>query len=269
MTFRFGLTTVCLLMTFACSDYDLYRGNDVTPGGEGPSVDTSTPDIPYDTAEQNWCADQASDAEEVGIGDTCGTGTTGGFNPIVEWSAGNQSCKALPVVADLNADGMPEILVNEVGTLAGMTGATGKLTAYHGDGSGTLWSVDARLGYGSPVAVGDVDGDGDPEIVVPREYESTIDISSGGFAEGDYTLALYDHLGQEIWESEHFIGMDFDYATAPIISDMDHDGSPEIVAGRVILNADGTTAAWANTDEGRMASPASGIGPYPNVLFRL
>ena len=128
MTFRFGLTTVCLLMTFACSDYDLYRGNNVTPGGEGPSVDTSTPDIPYDTAEQNWCADQASDAEEVGIGDTCGTGETGGFNPIVEWSAGNQSCKALPVVADLNDDGMPEILVNEVGTLAGMTGATGKLT---------------------------------------------------------------------------------------------------------------------------------------------
>jgi hypothetical protein len=241
MSSRLSLTAACLLTT-ACSEYDLWRDGDVSQGGNNPPVDTSTPDIPYDTGEQNWCADQAADAEEVGMGDTCATGETGGFEPIVEWSAGSQSCKALPVVADLNGDGLPEILVNEVSTIASLSGGTGKLTAYQGDGSGALWSVDARLGYGSPVAVGDVDGDGDPEIVVPRQYESTIDITTGSLTnEGDFTLVLYDHQGNEIWESEHFIGLDFDYATAPIISDMDHDGSPEIVAGRVILNNDGTT----------------------------
>jgi hypothetical protein len=240
MTTRLGLTSACLLFTFSCSEYDLWRDKGTSP--DGPVDDTETePDIPYDTAEQNWCAEDAPEAEEVGIGDTCATGETGGFNPVVEWSAGSQSCKALPVVADLDGDGMPEILVNEASALAGMTGDTGQLTAYHGDGSGTLWSIDAKLGYGSPVAVGDVDGDGHPEIVGPRQYQSTIDISSGGYADGDFTLVLWDHEGNEVWESEHFIGLDFDYATAPVISDMDHDGSPEIVAGRVILNADGTT----------------------------
>ena len=78
-----------------------------------------------------------------------------------------------------------------------------------------------------------------------REYENSLFSAevgeTGELPAGDYTVVLYDAYGWMVWESDHFTGADFDYATTPSISDMDHDGDPEIVVGRVILNSDGST----------------------------
>ena len=52
------------------------------------------------------------------------------------------------------------------------------------------------------------------------------------------------------WESDAFVGNDFDYVSAPVISDMDHDGHAEIVVGRVILNSDGTTRGVGTAGRG-------------------
>ena len=213
-----------LLISLACSDYQLRGGDDALGGrddtGEGVTDDTGT------TGD---VCEVGADAIEVGVTDTC-IPHEGGFTPIVEWEASGTGCTALPVVGDLDGDGMPEILVNESFGLG-----TGTLHAFHGDGSGTLWSVNALMGYGASPAIGDLDGDGSPEVIVVREYESSL------FADGDYAVAAYDSEGKELWESEHFDGLDMNWAAAPAISDMDHDGSPEVVVGRVILHADGNT----------------------------
>ena len=209
-----------LLLCLACSDYKLRGNDDVRGGGDDSGVIGED-----DTGSSGDACDAGAGAIEVGVTDTC-IAHEGGFTPIVEWDASGQGCTALPVVGDLDGDGLPEILVNEAWALG-----TGTLHALHGDGSGTLWSVDAGIGYGAAPALGDVDDDGRPEIVIVREYESNL------FAEGDYTVVLYSHEGAEIWESEHFIGADTNYAGAPVISDMNHDGTPEIVSGRVILDS--------------------------------
>lgn len=197
----------------ACSDYHLSDPNGtVSAPGECPQV----PADPVPSPASESCAMP-----------------TGTFTPIVEWSAGaGENSTALPVVADLDHDGMPEIIGNFVHSLFG---GRGQLVVLRGDGSGEEWRVeDANLGYGSAPAVADLDGDGNPEIVTVREYQNSL------LHAGDYTVVTYDNHGNEEWESAHFTGDDFDYAAAPVIVDMDGDGSPEIVAGRVILNADGS-----------------------------
>lgn len=171
-------------------------------------------------------------AQERGVGDAC-TVHEGSFTPIVEWRwGGGHNCTSQPLVGDLDDDGQPEIVLN---ALNGLFITNGSLVVLRGDGSGVVWEDNnAKLAYGSPPALGDLDGDGHPEIVVVREYQSAL------FAVGDYRVAAYDRFGNELWETPAHPGLDFDWATAPTISDMDHDGSPEIVVGRVILNSDGS-----------------------------
>ena len=217
-------------LSLACSEYDLNRPDDVDP--KDP-IDTDKPqdtEPPEDTGDPPpTCELPELPGEEIGVGDLC-TEPEDGFEPVVEWSAGGgKGCLSQPIVADVNGDGAPEIIVN----FTDLLGGAGDLMVLFGDGSGTLWQrTTANMAYGSPPAAGDIDGDGKAEIVVVRENKS------GLWTDGDYTAALYDHDGTELWESEHFIKLDFDWATAPVITDMDHDGHYEIVVGRVILDAE-------------------------------
>ena len=224
-------TSIVLLLSFGCSEHSLISKK--TPEEDNQQPETEAEVSAEPEVEPQNCDTPEIAAEEIGIGDSCPTTPPGGFNPVVEWSYGqNEQCLALPIVVDLNGDGLPEVLLN----LTDIFYSPGKLVALNGDGSGELWSQpNSNLGYGSPVAVGDINNNGYPEIIGVREY------SSSTFAEGDYTMVAFNSQGNQIWESAHFTGQDFDYATAPSIADMNADGSPEIIAGRVILNADGTT----------------------------
>lgn len=224
-----GLLASSLGLASACSDYNYVSEGKAGEGGDdagGGSDDTGTDDTPGECGAEEWAV------EDIGLTDVCPEPHDGTFTPIVEWSYGSgKGCLSLPVVGDLDGDGMPEIVVN----ITDFLGFSGTLTVLAGDGSGKIWDdPTSGLAYGSPPAIGDVDGDGAPDIVVVREHESAL------FADGDYTAAMYDRDGNIVWESDHYIGMDFDWATAPVIADMDHDGHNEVILGRVILNADGT-----------------------------
>lgn len=220
-----------LLLSTACSDY-IVRANKDDPTGGGADSGGVGDDTGDPWAADRDCPDQPVKEAEVGQGDNC-DGSTGGFNPIVEWEWGTGNCTSQPLVADLVGDSNPEIIVNHYTGLPPF--ATGTLSVVYGDGSGTVWSdPSAKLAYGSPPAVADIDGDGDAEIIVVREYASSL------YGAGDYRAAAYTHDGTQLWETTPFVGLDFDWASAPVISDMDHDGTPEIVIGRVILRPDGT-----------------------------
>jgi len=175
---------------------------------------------------------------------TCSEFVVGDFDPAIEWEGGRgKSMRSLPVVADVNGDGMPEVITNLTDNLPP---GRGRLVVFEGDGSGEHCRNDeAMLGYASSAAVGDLDGDGKPEIVNVRALKQQI--GTAKLAQTEYRVVAFDNACNEVWESESFDKLHFDYATAVVVSDMDRDGSPEVIAGRVILNADGTTR---------------GVGPY-------
>ena len=221
----------------SCTEFKLYEQDEFNNGDDSGTGGSGLGDpIPEE------CTLPETPAEEAGIGDACPTAPEGGFTPVVEWSYGaGKGCLAMPVVADINLDGSPEILLNTTSAF----NAPGELTVLKGDGSGVVWTANLGLGYGSPVAAGDIDADGAVEIVAIKEYSSSM------LAVGDYTVVAINAQGIQLWESEHFVGLDFDYATAPVISDMDADGNPEVVAGRVILNGlDGSTRGVGDMGRG-------------------
>jgi len=182
--------------------------------------------------------DEVPDAAVVAI-QSCSQ-LPGTFNPIVEWEGvpGRHS-RSLAAVADLDGDGRPEIIATVTGAAAG---SNGDLIALHGDGSGILWQKADTGGYGSGPTIGDVDGDGKVDIFTVRAKGSQLPL-----ANQTYTIVRRDNMGNQVWESAVYDDLDFDYATGIVLSDMDHDGSVEIIAGRVILNEDGTQrgkGAW-------------------------
>ncbi len=222
---------ILLPLLAACSDYGLHEEKEPKPGGEGDDggggVDSG------DLGQDRPCPDLSRDPEELGLDDTCPDPPTGGFDPVPQWVWGpGRGCTSLPVVGDVDGDGDAEVVLNAVG----LFNQSGALVLLDGASGALVWEVsNARIAYGSPPALADLDDDGLAEIIIVREYASAL------FAVGDYAVAAYDVSGNQVWESADFTGSDFDWATSPSVSDMDHDGSPEIVVGRVILHADGST----------------------------
>ena len=240
------------LLLLGCQDYNLKKNEETT----GLGTDTNGTD-PTDPVTGDACPPLTADPEAVAPNDACDFEVSG-FEPVVAWDVPNRRSDALPVVGDIDGDGLPEIVVIWNDGLLG----PGSIDVLHGDGSGSLWSDDSyNLGYGGAPALADLDGDGSPEIVVVVEYQTSL------FGSGDYTLLAYAADGSVAWESAHFVDREFDYASGVIVSDMDHDGSPEVIAGNVIFNADGTTRTASNYDS--RGCPADGgflkEGAFPAV----
>jgi hypothetical protein len=212
-----------LALLLACNDYDLEKKDDPT-AGVGTYTDEDGQAVELDDA----CDPVDLPPEACGTSDACDWGV-GGFTPVVEWDVPGTTSTALPVVGDIDGDGMPEIVMNEAFL------GPGVLVAYRGDGSGEVWRCrDCRAGYGAAPALADVDRDGTAEVYVVREHAS----ETFTFGSGDYTVVRVDGRGRVVAESPHYTDDEFDYATGIVISDMDHDGTPEIVAGRAIFTPD-------------------------------
>ncbi len=121
--------------------------------------------------------------------------------------AGDQK-RHTPAFADLDGDGDFEIV-----TVTGPANGIDYVLAYHHDGRMVSGFPVSFAGY--PIAfpaIGDVDGDGQLEIVVVVPNVSVLVISASGTIERSIPLA--GHL---------------DYGTAPALADLDGDGVPEII----------------------------------------
>jgi hypothetical protein len=97
-----------------------------------------------------------------------------------------------------------------------------------GDGGREILIVQDNTVQGQGgVALGDIDLDGWTDIVAAT--------TSG--------LVAYDHRGNKIWTSSNLSGHIYGTCDNPAISDMNHDGKPEIILGRAVVSNSGRLLA--------------------------
>ena len=156
----------------------------------------------------------------------------GDFDPVQEWawsgsaqSPAHHQVMASPVVADLDLDGLPEVIFN---TFSGSSYNTnGVLRAIRGNSGQDVFATSGHPTYpGSTPAVGDVQGDGFPEI------------ASTAAGNG---VHVWNHEGQHLWSGGAAAG---DAAMA----DLNGDGSPEVIQDYDVFSGTGNLL-WSHEKE--------------------
>ena len=175
---------------------------------------------------------------------------------------------SIPLVVDLDDNCVPDIVFN---TYAGKINADGVLRAIRGDTGEKLWTVaDPAFRSNSTAnpAVGDIDDDGRPEVVVAGAGKYLIAVDSDGkplwksepFTSAEisgsvaianmdnqgppeiiFGAAVYGNTGKKLWEGDAGVGLN---AQGPIscVADLDGDGRPELIGGDTAYKTSGTVA---------------------------
>jgi len=143
----------------------------------------------------------------------------------------------MPVVADLNRDGIPDIA---------FTGGS-EVTVLLGTGSGNFAPASFfSTGFTAvALAVGDINGDGILDIATSNEYTSTVSVLLGG-GDGSFGRALAYPVGS--------------YPTSAAAGDLDGDGIPDLA---VANSNSGTVSLLAGRGDGTFAAATSVAAAYP------
>lgn len=149
----------------------------------------------------------------------CGP-TTPGPAPVDPWSVGVEwryvggNVLSTPVVGDLDGDAVAEVVIVEE------VGESGQGVILDG-ASGAVEQILGEADPWSPAALGDVDGDGAPDIVTTR-----------GACFDPHTVDAWDAGGALLWSTD--VGSQC--ATAPLLVDLEGDGTVEVIVGEYVLD---------------------------------
>ncbi len=143
-----------------------------------------------------------------------------------------------PIMADINGDGLKEIIAG---------GKDGKLHVVNADGT-IRWTASTGKPIQSSPAAGDLDGDGDMEVVVTAGGE--VGYTSGG-------VYAYNHDGTPLWTFPTPAGI----FSTPALGDLDGDGKMEVAFGCwdhyiYLLNSNGTQRWRHHNADTIWSSPA-------------
>jgi hypothetical protein len=157
----------------------------------------------------------------------------GAFSPVLEWSwtasatlPSELNVMSTPAVIDLDGDDVADVIFGATASTGGGLVESGHLRALNGDSGTELFTVTTagqEVNTAASVAVGDIDGDGLPEIVACH--------ASGN------RLICFENDGTLKWLTSPLEAINWG---APAIADLDQDGVPEIVIGRQALTNAGT-----------------------------
>ncbi|MEO8586672.1 MAG: VCBS repeat-containing protein [Acidobacteriota bacterium] len=131
----------------------------------------------------------------------------------------DQAMSSSPAIGDIDGDGRPEIVI---GTGNFFTGRGHKVYAFHCDGSPVLgWPVNVDGQVVNAPALGDLDGDGIPEVVVA-------DDNSG--PSGTFHVYAFRGTGSQMWKMQpkDYFGLTLN-AGDPVIADVLNGLEPEIL----------------------------------------
>lgn len=162
----------------------------------------------------------------------------------VEWSFETDEIISIPVVADLTGGGTPEVVLNltkqvgndwQAGTIAILDGTTGvEMKRIPHDPDNGSYGSHGR----STIALGDVSGDGKPDIIY----------ASRPISDAKSLIVAVDHTGKLLWKSHDSKG---DYLInvqngAATLANFDGDDETEVVFGATLIDHTGLVV-W---DEG-------------------
>ena len=178
----------------------------------------------------------------------------GTFDPVLEWAwtssnvlSNSLNVMMTPAVIDVNGDDIPDIVFGSTSSTGGGYVETGVLRVISGDSGTEIFSItDSSLAINTAasIAAGDIDQDGLPEIIACDATGAR--------------LIAFEHDGTFKWRSPYLEAI---YWGAVALADLDSDGFVEIIAGRQVLNSDGTIR-WSGTG-GR---GSDGTGPLSFAL---
>ncbi|MEM7392398.1 MAG: FG-GAP-like repeat-containing protein, partial [Verrucomicrobiota bacterium] len=188
------------------------------------------------------------------------------FNPEVEWMKdsfnelpGSINSFTTPMVADLNDDGIPDIVYSTYRLQFGGAGffeTDLALRAVSGDGGAELWSHTSTVDqvyYPANIAIGDIDLDGRPEVLVAR---------LGG------ELMAFEHDGVLKWISAEKVSAGLGAVSGPSIADLNQDGIPEIIVGWWVLDNNGVLL-WDGVTSGGTGRGTSGFYSHDSSVADL
>ncbi|MFZ5477527.1 MAG: FG-GAP-like repeat-containing protein [Myxococcota bacterium] len=246
-----------------CSEYELGKSVDHAEPPEDTGCGELVLPDPYAVTKDDGCAWEPE---------------PGTFTPVVEWqwsastgAPGYDDVMMMPAVGDVDLDGVPEVVFT---SYAGNGyGSPGALVIASGDGAGEEAAFTSIGGYAplasAGVALGDVDGDGTPEIVTLSADGRVLALHADGTLvwatdpSGNFSTYGYPVLadmegdgrvevvaGRDIYDARGRLrgsggyGWGGDYCI-PVVVDLDMDGEQEVVVGNAAYGPDGT-AKWAN-----------------------
>ncbi|MCB9766213.1 MAG: hypothetical protein H6739_40935 [Alphaproteobacteria bacterium] len=278
------MRTRLLLVTLAlaaCSEYEVKFRKDQNAGLDSGPAGCEEPDLSPGV---------------VAVDDTCTTAIVE-LEPVLEWADRSvHDVYNTPVIGQLtddNGDGLvddadiPDIVT--ISEQAAVWGA--ELRVISGDGSGTHWIRDDRVHHLTHPAIGDVNGDGRPDVVASvhdeRAYDAYVaydgatgdvlwiggqddaimDVNLGLIGlydlEGDGTvevvigdLILEGATGEVRGHGGLGIGSNRSWATsAPmsVAADLDGDGVQEVLAGNTAYGPDASVLWWNQEHDGAVA----------------
>jgi len=213
--------------------------------GEGEPLDLGSADDGGGDDVPEACTDEAPAVFEVPNDPTCETEPeVGVFTPEIEWTKyewvdtpGSRSSVTTPIVAQITDDNFDGVINNDdIPDIIYVTYENQMLRAVSGDGSTEILSVQVGgFDRTTSLAAADIDNDGVVEIMGINNSQQ---------------IVTFEHDGTPKWTSQSLTGHMGGHDSGPAISDMNGDGSPEIIAGRAILDASGSLIATGEHGRG-------------------
>ena len=258
---RTSSSLLCLLLLLGCYEWeDSGFGDDDSSGFPILDDDDSSAGDDDTLDDDDTAPDPCSDpvpAESMPVDEECRVDLEITEDPSLEivWQYSDfavepchREVMMTPLVVPLtddDGDGAPSAgdqrAVLFISWCGGNYGSDGILRAVRGDGSDVLWSATDpawRVQPDSALAAGDIDGDGWPEIVAVHD---------------SHRLAAFDRFGDGLWISASDLPDGAERGGA-FLTDMDGNGSVEIVYANQIYDASGTLLATGPHGTGSNAS---------------